>query len=195
MGTAPAAEPRLYTAEDLAGLPSEARYELIEGELRPMPPPAGDEHGTRTMRLSARVAVFAEDNNLGRCYAAETGFLVARNPDTILAPDFGFVSRERLVPVQPEGFVPVAPDLVLETRSPNDRPPDVAEKVRWWLHAGVQIVWELDPRARVLTVYRPGVEPRALGVGDALTGEELLPGFALPLARLFPEEERPDELP
>ena len=133
------------------------------------------------------MGVFLRGKDLGRGYAAETGFLLAQDPDTVLAPDFAFITKARLVPVRKRGYVPVIPDLVLETRSPSDSAQEVADKVRQWLEAGVRIVWELNLKARVLTVHRPDAEPRPLGPDDTLTGEEVLPGFTLPLRRLFSE--------
>lgn len=186
MSAAPSlAKPKLYTADDLFGLPGDARFELVEGELRPMPPPAGDEHGSTTFDLGFEVGLFVRNANLGRCWTAETGFLIARDPDTVLAPDFAFVARERLPGPPGKKYVPVVPDLVLETRSPSDTRREVEDKVAQWLAAGVRMVWELDLKARVLTVHRPGAEPRALGAGDTLDGADVLPGFTLPLARLL----------
>lgn len=176
---------RLYTADDLWRMSSDARFELVRGELRPMPPPAGDEHGFYSMDLSAYVTVHVRNHDLGRCYAAETGFLIARNPDTVLAPDFAFVAKERLTGPPGKKYVPLVPDLVLEVRSPNDTPSEVAEKVADWLAAGVRLVWELNLKDRTLTVYRPDADPRPLGPGDTLTGENVLPGFSLSLARLL----------
>lgn len=187
--TATAAPPssRLLTAEELFAFPSDARFELVRGELRPMAPPAGPEHGANTMSLSAHIALFVENNALGRCFAAETGFILARNPDTVLAPDFAFVAADRLVWPPPPGFLAVVPDLVLETRSPNDRPGEVAQKVADWLAAGVKVVWELNVKARVLTVHQAGKEPVALTAMDTLDGGDVLPGFSLGLKRLLGE--------
>ena len=176
---------RLYTADDLWRMGSDARYELVRGELRPMPPPASDEHGFFSMDLSAYVTVDVRNHDLGRCYAAETGFLISRNPDTVLAPDFAFVAKERLTGPPGKKYVPLVPDLVLEVRSPGDTPSEVAEKVADWLAAGVRLVWELNLRDRTLTVYRPDAEPQRLGPSDTLTGENVMPGFSLPLARLL----------
>ncbi len=187
--TAAAAPPRLYTADDLWRMGSDARYELIKGELRPMQPPASDEHGFRSMTLSARVTVFVQDNDLGRCYTAETGFVLARDPDTVLAPDFAFVAKARLPGPPSKKFAPVVPDLVLETRSPGDAPSEVAEKIANWLAAGVRVAWEMNLRDHTLTVYRPGdANPRTLGAADVLDGGDVLPGFSLPLARVFAAE-------
>lgn len=187
--TATAAPPisRLLTAEELFAFPSDARFELVRGELRPMAPPAGPEHGFYTVDLTIEVGSFVRQHSLGRCFAAETGFIVARNPDTVLAPDFAFVAADRLVWPPPPGFLAVVPDLVLETRSPNDRPGEVAQKVTDWLAAGVKVVWELNVKARVLTVHQSGKEPVKLTAADTLDGGDVLPGFSLGLKRLLGE--------
>ncbi len=154
-----------------------------------MPPPANDEHGNTTFDLGLEVGWFVRNHGLGRCYAAETGFFIARNPDTVLAPDFAFVARERLSGPPGQKYVPVVPDLVLETRSPGDTPSEVAEKVANWLAAGVRLVWEMNLRDRTLTVYQRGdADPRTLGAADTLDGGDVLLGFSLPLARVFEAE-------
>jgi Uma2 family endonuclease len=71
------------------------RHELVRGELRKMPP-AGSEHGYLALRIASRLERYVDANGLGRVYAAETGFKLASNPDTVRAPDVGFVSRDRV---------------------------------------------------------------------------------------------------
>lgn len=111
---------RQYTEADLERLSAAGdRYELIRGELRPMSP-AGVEHGFRTMRLNQLLTAFIFEHDLGECSAAETGFTVEQNPTTILAPDWAFVAKDRVPDPLPIGFLPLAPDIVLETRSPSD---------------------------------------------------------------------------
>jgi len=78
------------------------------------------------------------------------------------------------------------PDLVVETRSPGDTRREVAEKVRRWLGAGVRVVLDQDPETRTLHVHRQDGEPEALGIGDVLTLDDVLPGFTAPVERLFP---------
>jgi Uma2 family endonuclease len=177
--------PKPITAEEFERFDPEWRYDLIRGELRPMPPMPGAEHGVVTFELSLEVGTFVRQHELGRCFAAKTRFTIERDPDTAIAPDFAFVAKHRLPERLPGGFLEMAPDLVLEVRSPSDRKKGVEEKVRRWLSAGVRLVWELDPKTRILTIYRPGQEPRKLGIDDTLTGEDVLPGFTLPLRRLF----------
>src|SRR5690242_11576333 len=116
-----AVEPQLMTADQLLRLPrGRQRYELVNGELRTMPP-AGFEHGDLSMVAGGLLANFVRAHDLGRVVASETGFLLTSNPDTVRAPDVGFVSRERLVGVgRVRGYWTGAPDLVIEVISPND---------------------------------------------------------------------------
>ncbi len=186
---------KLHTSDELFALPADMRYELIRGELVEMPPSPGAEHGDKTIRLSARATVFADDNDLGVCFAAETGFKVESDPDTVIAPDWAFVSQERVPHPIPQKYIPFAPDIVLETRSPFASDRDVAKKVAIWLSAGVRIVWELNPRRQQLIIHRSGQPPRFLGPADTLTGEEVLPGFEFPMARLFAQPPAEDDSP
>lgn len=176
----------LYTEEDLEQMPSSARYELIRGELCAMPNNSA-EHGNKTMRLSIPVGSFVEENDLGECFAAETRFTIEENPDTTLGPDFAFIAKERLHGIPPRGYLHLVPDLIVETRSPGDTRTEFALKVSQWLQAGARLVWALDPATRTLTVHRQGVHPVTLTIDDTLSGEDVLPGFTLPLRRVFRE--------
>lgn len=175
-----------YTAEDLERLPADERLELIRGELCPMPNNSA-EHGNKTARLSGPIIVFVEEYELGECFAAETRFTIETTPDTTLGPDFAFISKERLQNIPAKGYLKVAPDLVVETRSPNDTRTEYALKISQWLNAGTKIVWALDPANQTLTVHRRNTEPRTLDAEDTLDGEDALPGFSLALKRVFRE--------
>ena len=187
MAIAAPLEQRIYTADDLLAMPEDLRVELVRGELIPMPPPPGGEHGNLTERIGARASVFVEDHDLGYTFAAETGFLLARNPDSVKAPDWAFVAKGRLPGGVTEKHVPMAPDLLLETISPSDTRREVAYKMELWLAAGVRMVWELDPAQQRVTVHRANQAPRYLSAADTLSGEDVLPGFELPLSRVFKE--------
>ena len=179
------AEPRWFTAEDLEKMPPELRVELINGELRKMPPPPNEEHGSLTNEFGWRVSAFVDAHDLGRCYAAETGFKIRRQPDTVRGPDFAFVSRERLNGPPGKKHLPLAPDLVLETLSPSQSLGYVDEKIDGWLRAGSRMGVVADSDARTLTVHRPGREAKVLTMDDEFDGEDVLPGFRLPVRQLF----------
>jgi Uma2 family endonuclease len=117
--------------------------------------------------------------------AAETGFQIARDPDTVRAPDVGFVLSEREPGEPVKGYFPGPPDLAVEVLSPDDRASEVLAKVRDWLAAGCRRVWVVDPRTRTVSVYRSPSEIVVLSESDTLTDEELLPGFHLPVGEIF----------
>jgi len=161
------------------------RYELVEGNLREMAP-AGHQHGRIAINVSTPLAQHVKANNLGVVYAAETGFKLASNPDTVRAPDVAFVRRERLESVgDSEGFWPGAPDLAVEVVSPGDRYTDVEEKVFDWLDAGARLVIVANPRKRLVTVYRSLTDVVVLTEADVLDGGDVVPGFAMPVKDIF----------
>lgn len=111
MNTAGATAPGdLLTAEDLAELPDEgSRFDLIQGVLQKMPP-AGFDHGLISATIASHLDRFVRDHGLGWVVGAETGFVLARNPDTVLAPDAAFVSADRMPPPgERQGFAALAP--------------------------------------------------------------------------------------
>jgi len=173
----------IKTADQLLRAGDIGRCELIRGKLRMMIP-AGGEHGRVTAHLSFLLSTHIVPNRLGTCYAAETGFILRRDPDTVRAPDFAFVTAGRAATPE-RGFIPGAPDLAVEVLSPDDRPGYVREKVAEWLEAGTVAVWVVDPRARTVTIHAPGRAPSTLGEADSIRGDKVLPGFELSVRELF----------
>lgn len=175
----------LVTADQLLAMErGRARHELIRGEVREMPP-AGAEHGAITSNIQIPLGSFVREHKLGRVFAAETGFLLERDPDTVRAPDCAFVSAERLSGGIPRKYLPFAPDLAVETVSPEDRPTRLWSKVKQWLESGTRLVWVIEPKRRTVTVHSPGREPRTLEDGDVLDGEDIVPGFRLAVTDLW----------
>lgn len=174
------------TAEDLLAMPRGCRRrELVRGEVREMTP-AGHDHGRIAMRIGARLDRFVEENGLGRVYAAETGFRIASEPDTVRAPDAAFVTEARVQEVgEARGYWPGAPDLAVEVVSPSDRFADVEEKVFAWLDAGTRMVVVVNPAQRTATVYRSREEIRVLAEEDALDGGDVVPGWSVRVGELF----------
>ena len=117
--------------------------------------------------------------------AAETGFTLARRPDTVRAPDVAFVRRERLPDPEPTGFPDLAPDLVVEVVSPGDRAGEILAKVADWLSAGTRLVWVVDPERRLARVYRADGTEQIVEETDRLLGGDVLPGFSCGLASIL----------
>ena len=180
------AKTQLVTAEELLDMPDDGfKYELVQGELRKMAP-AGSEHSISGIQIGASLFNHVKANNLGRVFGADAGFLLARDPDTVRAPDAAFVRRERVEEVGiPSGYWPGPPDLAIEIISPNDRYTEVYEKVDEWLEAGAGMVVVVNPRNRTATVRIPGENPVILHEGDTLDGGEVVPGWRMPVSDIF----------
>ena len=173
------------TAEELLRTPDDLRRELVRGEVRTMAP-AGSAHGRIAVNVTWALAGHVKARDLGSVFAAETGFKIAENPDTVRAPDVAFVARERVEAVgEREGYWPGAPDLAVEVVSPNDRFAEVEEKVEDWLAAGTRMVLIVNPRGRTVTVRLPGNKVEILTEEGTIDGGEVVPGWSLPVADVF----------
>ena len=171
------------TADDLLRISDDGfRYELVKGELRKMWP-AGHKHGHIAMNVATPLNNHVTAKKLGRVYAAETGFFISSDPDTVRAPDVAFVSQKRLDEVgDVEGYWPGAPDLAVEVISPNDTYAEVEEKVLEWLDAGTRMV---NPRKNAVTVYRSLTEIVVLTHEDNLDGGDIVPGWTIAVKEIF----------
>jgi Uma2 family endonuclease len=177
----------LVTADELFLMPDTKRgCELVRGKITKYMP-AGNLHGVIALKIGRVIGNFVEENNLGVVVAAaETGFIISRNPDTVRAPDAAFIGNEKLAKHGiTEKFFPVAPDLAVEVVSPSDKKRDIEEKIKDYLTAGVPIVWIIYPQNRVAAVYRQSNIVSILREDDELDGENILPNFRLSLSKIF----------
>jgi len=174
------------TAEELLLMPDDGfRYELLKGELRKMAP-ASHAHGRITMNISGPLDYHVRANHLGVVFAAETGFKITTTPDTVRAPVVAFVSQERIEQAgDVKGYWPGAPDLTVEVVSPGDVYTEVEEKVIEWLEAGARIVIVINPRKRVVTVYRSLTDIVVLKEDETLDASDVVPGWAMPVKNIF----------
>ena len=172
---------RVLTADELLQLPDDgARYELVEGELRKMSL-AGADHSAIAAWIAASLIAYIKQHNVrGRVYGADGGFLLSRDPDTVLAPDAAYVRPERVITTS--HFFPGPPDLAIEVISPSDLYSEVEDKKARYLAAGTLAVVVVNPRMRKVHVYRPsGVTV----VTDTLTLDDILPGWSITLDDIF----------
>lgn len=179
----------LMTADELFKMPADGyRYELIEGELRKMSP-GGGKHGAAIGRFTSYFGYYIHENDLGTVYGAETGYKIKTNPDTVIAPDVSFISKERLPESEiPDGYLTTVPELVVEVISPNDSKKEVEEKVQTWLDFGVSVVILINPKKRVVTVYRSFTSFITLQENDMLVLDDTVTGFSYPISKLFLKE-------
>lgn len=178
---------KVLTGEELLRMPENGlRYELVRGELVELSPPSGG-HGKRQVRIAQLLANYVDEYNLGTV-ATESGFYIQRDPDTVRGPDVLFFSKDRLDPdVDVEGYYELPPDLAVEIVSPGDTYTEVAERVDEYKRAGVKQIWVVDNRRRTVTIHPEG---RTLGEADTLSGADVLPGFSIPVSRIFRRKTR-----
>ena len=172
------------TIEQVMADPPAGRWELVYGELVTMAP-AGDEHGSVAGNFYYLLRQWVEKRGLGRVYAAETGYILQRDPDVLRAPDTSFLTRARMRPKPLPTFYEGAPDFAVEVVSPGDRESEVADKVRQWLDAGTREVWVAWPRTRSVTVHRPGADVLIVHEGDTVEAGPVLPGFTVAVSEVF----------
>ena len=174
---------RLITGEELLAMGDIGPCELIDGRIVRRPP-AGVEHGILVVEVGRHLHDFVAERELGWIMSGRVGVYTRRNPDCVRGADVVFIPKERLP--KPRGkFLAVAPELVVEIMSPDDRRQDVREKVEEYFSIGVQWVWVVEPANWAVLVFRSPTEMQKFEEGDTLHGEGVLEGFELPVATLF----------
>jgi Uma2 family endonuclease len=183
----PAVKKKLLTAEEFFRLPEPpdgSRQELVRGEVVTMAAP-GFEHCDIQAQILMLIRLFLRDHPIGRA-VAETGVRTTRRPDSVRGPDVSFWSYERLPKrVRPKGYPQVPADLCVEVRSPGDSMLKLRAKAREYLNSGVKMVWIVDPKDESVTVYRRPGKGTVLSDGEAISGEDVLPGFECVVSDFF----------
>lgn len=177
-------EPTLITGEELAAMGDIGPSELIAGEIIPMNP-TGYLHGIVESNFGRILGNFVAAHPIGRVLVGEVGLYVARRPDTVRAADVAFISTARLAQVKSRSYLDVAPELIVEVMSPDDRWSAVMEKLGEYFKVGVQQVWIADPEPGTVYVYRSLTDVEHLTLEDTLTGGDSLPGFTAPVKDFF----------
>jgi Uma2 family endonuclease len=174
---------RPLTAEELWRLAPAARGELVKGRFIAMAP-VGHPHGTVEATIALELGQFVRRYGQGRVMSGEIGIITGRGPDTVRGADVAYISNRRLAEAKADGYLDVAPELVVEVVSPNDRWTQINEKVLEYLTCGVDEVWVVDPRTRQVACYGAAAV-RTYDAEDTLTAPDILPGLSLLVAALF----------
>jgi Uma2 family endonuclease len=179
---------RTYTPEEFENLPEfDELYELVDGKLvkKPMP---GDRHGSIARIIMKRYDRFDYDEKVGKLWS-DTTFNVGTGWMPI--PDLGYMIASKVPPVSDKSVKGV-PDLVVEIHSPTDlrskaEREEAAAKIKKWQEVGVKLIWAINPRKKIVEVYKPDQEKpvQILTVQDELDGEDVIPGFKLKVSELF----------
>lgn len=179
---------RLMTADELLAMervPGK-RYELIRGVLTEKDAATVDPHAATVLRAGSVVLQYTDAADYGDARAGEPGYKLESDRDTVRAPDIAWFAPGR-IPPGTTGFPELTPDLCIEVASPSNTRADrlLSDKTQMWLDFGAREVWVLNPENTSATRYRPGQPTVTLHEDDVLDGEELLPGFSVPVWQLF----------
>jgi Uma2 family endonuclease len=161
------------------------QVELVRGQLVVCEPP-GTWHGRIAANLTLSLGGFVKQQGLGVVFAQDTGFQIAADPDTVRGADVAFVGTNEMHRIPRRGFAELAPDLVAEVLSPDDRPGDALAKVAEWLGAGTTLVWVIDPQRTEARVYRADGTVSIVQQDGTLDGEAVVPGFNCALREVLP---------
>ncbi len=172
------------TGEELSAMGDIGPCELVEGEIIKMSP-TGEKHGYVEFNLGGELRAFVRQHKLGRISGGETGIFTHRNPDTVRGADIVYISNERYAQRKSSSFLDVAPELVVEIMSPDDRWSDVTKKLEEYFSIGVRLVWVVDPESESIYAYRSLTDVRHFTKNDTLPGDDVLSGFGVSVADLF----------
>ncbi len=173
---------KVWTDEELMRIKHEGKVELVDGEVKLMTP-AGLEQGWVNAKLTVKLGSYILRHRLGFIFDAQTGFRPRKN---MRAPDFSFVSREKLPQGKlPKGFGRVPPDLAVEVLGLNETFADYEEKIAEYLSWGVRLIWLVDPNTETVMVVRQNGERQVLKGKDVLSGEDVVPGFKIRVKSIF----------
>jgi len=177
---------KLVSGDELAEMGDLGRCELVAGRIE-MRSPTGDQHGSVEGNLYDALRSFVRAKRLGVVRVGEVGIYTRRNPDSIRAADVLYISRERYAQVRSTGYLDVAPELIVEVMSPEDRWSEMNRKLREYFAIGVRLVWVADPETRTVYAYRSLTDVREFTERDQLPGDDVLAGLNVPVASLFDE--------
>ena len=184
---------KLLTAADLEAFPTELPsgmpidYELDNGRLVLIMAPPGDVHGAAQSLIATYLTMHGEFKGHGKV-RTEVGIVLWRSPDRVVGADVAFIAKKSLpLKVAREGYLETIPELVVEIRSKNDSLSYMQRKVEHYLKAGVEIVWVVDPSAKIVTIHAADAEPLVREGSDILELPNLIPDFSLPVADVFRE--------
>jgi Uma2 family endonuclease len=176
----------LVTGEEFAVMDL-GRAELVAGRVIEMTPPQGA-HGRCENNIAFWLTGFVLEHKLGIVVTGETGVYTRRNPDSVRGMDVAFISNERWAQQKNKnGYIEVAPDLIVEVLSPDDRWSNVTQKLREYFEIGTRLVWVADTDAKTIFAYRSLTDMREITQKDVLTGDDVLPGLTIPVGNVFDE--------
>ena len=150
-------------------------------------PPTGSETGNRNFNIAGQLWVWSEKDGTGICFDSSTGFKLSTGAHR--SPDASWIKLERwnsLSQEEQKRFAPISPDFVIELRSASDNLKPLQEKMEDYMNEpGIKLGWLIDRKRKRVYVYRPQMPVECLENPDSVSGEDVLPGFVLNMAKVW----------
>jgi Uma2 family endonuclease len=156
-----------------------------QGELVIMSP-TGGETGNLNFEIAGEVYIWNRQSGRGKSFDSSTGFSLPSGSDR--SPDLAWIPIEKWEALDPsvrQGFLPLCPDFVVEILSPTDSWIQTQAKMQEYMDNGCRLGWLLDPKAKRVMIYRQGQAPELVEDPETLSGEDVLPGFTLPIRKIW----------
>lgn len=150
--------------------------------------PVGGESGNSELEFGIDLGNWNRRTQLGKVFSSSTIFNLPGGGSR--SPDAAWVELSRwqaLTPEQRQKFPPIAPDFVMELRSPSDRLATLQEKMQEYMDSGVRLGWLIDPQMQQVEIYRQAQAKEVKSFPADVSGEDVLPGFSLSLLRFADE--------
>lgn len=175
----------LMTAAEFANTgPETDGYELVRGELVPMPP-ARRRHGEVCVNICALLVTYKKSLGRGCVVCNDTGIITETAPDTVRGVDIAFLANPSGHRGEPDRYITEPPDLAVEVRSEGQPWKNLLAKVHEYLHMGARMVWVVDFTTSRLTVFQPDCEPATFAAENEFDGGDVLPGLHFKVAEIF----------
>ncbi len=149
-------------------------------------PPTNSDTGNKNARLLVHIGIWNEQHQGGELFDSSTGFQLPNG--AFRSPDLSWIQSGKWAAIpqsQRRQFAPIAPDFVVELRSPEQSFPDLRAKMEEYRNAGCRLGWLIDPQQRQTFVYDLDGNVTVVPFDQTLDGGDVLPGLTLRLADLF----------
>ncbi len=148
--------------------------------------PTGGETGHWNAEITTDLTLWNRQVGKGKSFDSSTGFSLPLGSDR--SPDLAWIPIEKweaLDPLARQGLLPLCPDFVVEILSPTDSWIQTQAKMQEYMDNGCRLGWLLDPKTKRVIIYREGQAPEWVEDPETLSGEEVLPGFTLPIRKIW----------
>jgi len=149
-------------------------------------PPAFSDTGNRNIKIAQQLANWAEQDGTGETFDSSAGFTLPNG--ATCSPDASWIKLERwnaLTEDQKASFAPICPDFVIELRSKSDIIKSLQDKMQEYIDNGALLGFLIDRKNSKVQIYRPNQEPEILDNPETVSGEPVLPGFILQMAKIW----------